>query len=119
MTRTKPTALAIAAAVANAEAGANSADIANATVIAGACAGVAGWAIAIPFDVIKNRHQAVNSGSIYSTIDTLWRNAGINGFYRGAIPILVRAIPANAAAFLGYETAISVITQMKYFHQIK
>ena len=88
-------------------------------VIAGACAGVAGWAIAIPFDVIKNRHQAVNSGSIYSTIDTLWRNAGINGFYRGAIPILVRAIPANAAAFLGYETAISVITQMKYFHQIK
>ena len=88
-------------------------------VIAGASAGVAGWVIAIPFDVIKNRHQAVNSGSIYSTIDTLWRNAGINGFYRGAIPILVRAIPANAAAFLGYETAISVITQMKYFHQIK
>ena len=84
------------------------------TLIAGSCAGLTGWAVAIPFDVIKNRHQAVFSGSIYSTIVDLWRTEKVSGFYRGAGPILTRAIPANAAAFLGYETAISVITQFKH-----
>ena len=28
------------------------------TLVAGSCAGLSGWAIAIPFDVVKNRHQA-------------------------------------------------------------
>ena len=84
------------------------------TLVAGSCAGLSGWAIAIPFDVVKNRHQAVFSGSIYSTVTQLWRQEKIYGFYRGSIPILIRAVPANAAAFLGYETAVSVITQIKY-----
>ena len=84
------------------------------TLTAGSCAGLTGWAVAIPFDVVKNRHQAVCSGSVYSTIMDLWKQEMFSGFYRGAIPILVRAVPANAAAFLGYETSISVITQLKY-----
>ena len=83
------------------------------TILAGSCAGVVGWAIAIPFDVIKNRHQAVHTGSVISTVMTLWRKEGLSGFYRGASPILARAIPANAAAFVGYETAISVISLVK------
>ena len=84
------------------------------TIIAGSCAGLTGWAVAIPFDVVKNRHQAVLSGSILSTIMELWHKERVLGFYKGASPILVRAIPANAAAFLGYETTISVITQIKF-----
>ena len=84
------------------------------TLVAGSCAGLAGWAIAIPFDVVKSRHQAIFSGSMYSTVTQLWKQEKIYGFYRGSIPILVRAVPANAAAFLGYETAVSVITQIKY-----
>ena len=84
------------------------------TMVAGSCAGLTGWAIAIPFDVVKNRHQAAFSGSVFSTVTQLWRQDRLYGFYRGAIPILVRAVPANAAAFLGYEMAISVITKIKY-----
>ena len=84
------------------------------TLVAGSCAGLSGWAIAIPFDVVKNRHQATFSGSVYSTVTQLWRQEKLYGFYRGAIPILIRAVPANAAAFLGYETAVSVITHFKY-----
>ena len=84
------------------------------TITAGSCAGLVGWAVAIPFDVVKNRHQAVIIGSMFSTVVDLWKKEKLSGFYRGAIPILARAIPANAAAFLGYETAISVITQSTY-----
>ena len=84
------------------------------TITAGSCAGLIGWAVAIPFDVVKNRHQAVIIGSMFSTVVDLWKKERFSGFYRGAIPILTRAIPANAAAFLGYETAISVITQSTY-----
>ena len=84
------------------------------TLVAGSCAGLSGWAIAIPFDVVKSRHQVTFSGSVYSTVTQLWRQEKLYGFYRGAIPILIRAVPANAAAFLGYETAVSVITHIKY-----
>ena len=84
------------------------------TLTAGSAAGLIGWAVAIPFDVVKNRHQAVITGSVFSTVVDLWNKERLPGFYRGAIPILTRAIPANAAAFLGYETAISVITQSTY-----
>lgn len=74
-------------------------------------AGIAGWSVAIPADVIKNRHQACqNSKSALSNASNLLKTHGIRGFYLGAGPILLRAGPANAAAFLGYEAAIEIIT---------
>lgn len=83
------------------------------TLIAGAAAGIAGWTMAIPADVVKNRHQALiqqGSKSALVTAINLYNNDGIKGFFRGAGPILLRAGPANAAAFLGYEAAIVLIT---------
>jgi len=32
---------------------------------------------------------------------------GFGGLYRGGSVILIRAFPANAAAFLGYEVALA------------
>ena len=85
-----------------------------ATLFAGGAAGLAGWSVAIPFDTIKNRHQAALSGSIYHTVAVLWKTAGIAGFFRGSFPILARSMPANAAAFLGYEVVISLLTYCKF-----
>ena len=80
------------------------------TVISGALAGIAGWAVAIPADVIKNRHQACSqSKSAFQNAQMLFRSQGVKGFYLGAGPILLRAGPANAAAFLGYELSLKAI----------
>ena len=66
--------------------------------------------IAIPADVIKSRHQASeNSKSALKTTLQLFKSQGIRGFFLGAGPILLRAGPANAAAFLGYEAALKSI----------
>ncbi len=80
------------------------------TICAGALAGIAGWTVAIPADVIKSRHQ-VNAGSKSAIANArdLFKSRGLRGFYLGAGPILLRAGPANAAAFLGYEAAIKCI----------
>jgi len=65
--------------------------------------------VAIPADVIKSRHQASeNSKSALTTTVQLFKSQGI-GFFLGAGPILLRAGPANAAAFLGYEAALKSI----------
>ena len=84
------------------------------TIMSGALAGIAGWTVAIPADVIKNRHQ-VNSGSksAIQNAKDLFKIKGFRGFFLGAGPILLRAGPANAAAFLGYESAISCLA---YFY---
>lgn len=77
------------------------------TIFAGALAGIAGWIVAIPADVVKNRHQVnERSKSAVTTAAQLFRSQGVRGFFLGAGPILLRAGPANAAAFLGYEAAI-------------
>ena len=83
------------------------------TLVSGALAGVCGWAVAIPFDTLKNRHQAEMSGSVLATLKGLLKTDGVTGLYRGAVPILVRSGPANAAAFLGYEVVISMLTSVR------
>ena len=34
------------------------------------------------------------------------REEGVRGFTKGAVPVLLRAFPANACCFLGYEVAM-------------
>ena len=90
------------------------------TIVAGATAGIAGWTVAIPADVIKSRLQAriiLDSNSkpnhnLVTTIAELHAQDGFRGFFRGAGPVLLRAGPANAAAFLGYEASIVVIAYL-------
>ena len=46
---------------------------------------------------------------------SLFRSEGVRGFYRGGVVTLVRSVPANAATFLGYETALRLLAPCPVF----
>jgi len=83
------------------------------TLCAGGFAGMANWLPAIPVDTLKSRLQTAPEGKypngIRSVAQEIFAVEGYQrGFftlYRGIGPVMVRAFPANAACFLGYETA--------------
>eukprot|EP00040_Diaphanoeca_grandis_P024261 m.133133 g.133133 ORF g.133133 m.133133 type:complete len:259 (-) comp29655_c0_seq1:40-816(-) len=72
------------------------------------CGGIAGcveWTSCFPGDVVKTRCQAqpgVKMGDVWKQV---FREQGIRGFYRGYLPTILRAFPANGAGFLGIELA--------------
>ena len=74
------------------------------------CGGLAGcvsWAIIFPCDVIKSRQQAGNNAPMgfVQTAKRLHAESGLNSFYRGVCPCLLRSFPANGALFVGVTTA--------------
>ncbi|KAF4567235.1 Mitochondrial carrier protein ymc2 [Pleurotus pulmonarius] len=83
------------------------------SVLYGAAAGYALWAIIYPVDMIKSRMQtdgfSAATGQKYkSTLDcvrVVWRTEGIGAFTRGLGPTLIRSPFANGATFLGFELA--------------
>ena len=69
---------------------------------------------ALPWDTVKNRHQAVlGPSSSWEAVRSLFGPEGVRGFYRGAGPLLLRAFPANAGAFLGYEATLAVLVKVR------
>ncbi|VUZ48608.1 unnamed protein product [Hymenolepis diminuta] len=83
------------------------------TLFAGGMAGIFNWLVAIPPDVLKSRLQTAPVGKyphgIGSIFQELMAKEGIFALYKGAIPVLLRAFPANAACFLGYEVAMRAL----------
>lgn len=82
------------------------------TLFAGGMAGVFNWAIAIPQDVLKSRLQTAPEGQysgIKDVFQQLMKEEGAKGLYRGWLPVMMRAFPANAFCFLGYEGAMKVL----------
>jgi len=80
------------------------------TALLGGVSGMCGWAIAIPVDSLKNRHQVcMGKKSIFSTLSTVVLEGGFLQLYRGSMVVLVRAFPANAATFVGYEYTIKLL----------
>lgn len=78
----------------------------TAVCVAGGTAGVAMWIPVFPVDTIKSRLQSGDSaGSISSTIKEVYGKGGIKAFFPGFGPAISRAVPANAATFLGVELA--------------
>jgi len=78
----------------------------SAVMAAGGAAGVAMWIPVFPVDTIKSRIQtAEGNPTIRGVISSLYRNGGIKSFFPGFGPALARAVPANAATFLGVELA--------------
>eukprot|EP01041_Mallomonas_annulata_P013958 gene13958-29709_t len=72
--------------------------------MAGGIAGQVGWAVSIPADVVKSIIQTSSKPTtITATIRQIIRTRGLRGFYNGIEVAIVRAFPANAALFLGYE----------------
>ena len=78
----------------------------TAVMAAGGAAGVAMWIPVFPIDTVKSRLQSgEGSSSITGTIRQLYGRGGFKAFFPGIGPAMARAVPANAATFLGVELA--------------
>ncbi|ODQ81951.1 hypothetical protein BABINDRAFT_160168 [Babjeviella inositovora NRRL Y-12698] len=80
----------------------------------GACAGYAMWLTVYPVDVIKSRFQTDNIAKpVYSNsiacAKAIFRSYGIQGFFKGFVPTILRAAPANAATFCAFEMTMRAI----------
>ena len=78
----------------------------TAVMTAGGAAGIAMWIPVFPVDTIKSRLQgAEGRPTIGGTIGGIYRSGGLRAFFPGLGPAMARAVPANAATFLGVELA--------------
>lgn len=78
----------------------------TAVTCAGAAAGVAMWIPVFPVDTVKSRLQTAEVPvSVSTVVRQLYAAGGLKAFYPGFGPALARAVPANAATFLGVELA--------------
>lgn len=72
--------------------------------IAGGIAGQVGWAISIAPDTIKSRIQVSDAPlSFMNTAKQIIAENGVRGLFAGIEVAIIRAFPANAALFVGYE----------------
>ncbi|KAG7110763.1 Mitochondrial carnitine carrier like protein [Verticillium longisporum] len=73
---------------------------------AGAAAGIAMWIPVFPVDTVKSRLQTAEGHvTIGGVVRGVYTNGGLKAFFPGFGPALARAVPANAATFLGVELA--------------
>ncbi|KAH0597550.1 hypothetical protein MHUMG1_04929 [Metarhizium humberi] len=78
----------------------------TAITCAGAAAGVAMWIPVFPVDTVKSRLQTAEGNvTLGGVIRELYGRGGFKAFFPGFGPALARAVPANAATFLGVELA--------------
>jgi hypothetical protein len=72
---------------------------------AGTIAGFTFWLVSYPLDFLKTRRQEASasentSKGLYNLVTNIYRNeGGLRAFYRGLVPCLARAGPANAICF--------------------
>lgn len=86
----------------------------GATLFAGGFAGILNCAVAIPADVLKSRLQTAPEGKyngIRDVFKVLVKEEGLGALYKGATPVFLRAFPANAACFFGYEFAMKFLNK--------
>ncbi|KAJ3306023.1 carnitine transporter [Kappamyces sp. JEL0829] len=70
------------------------------------------WSIAIPPDVIKSRIQAAPAGTYRGFMDCATKvmtQEGPQALFKGLGPALLRAFPANAAAFVSRALCLEVM----------
>lgn len=74
-------------------------------VIAGGCSGLSYNLAFYPADTIKTTIQTSDHKNVKvrKVVFDMYQRYGIKGFYRGLIPTLLRAMPANASVFYAYE----------------
>ncbi|KAI0364562.1 mitochondrial carrier [Pilatotrama ljubarskyi] len=84
-----------------------------ALLAAGGMAGIAGWVVTFPFDVVKTRMQSTAAAApnnpyrtTWSTIVASYRAEGLRVFFRGLAPTLMRAIPVNMVTFTTFEAVV-------------
>ena len=78
------------------------------SLIAGGWSGLLYWLSVYPIDLFKSKIQADSIlhptyKGIFSLIQSLHKEWGWRGYFKGIWPCLLRALPVNAVAFLVYE----------------
>ena len=76
---------------------------------AGAVSGINAWWPTYPFDVVKSRIQTDVTRQYNGIVDCFrksYRREGMNVFYRGLFPTLMRAVPTNAATLTTYTLVL-------------
>lgn len=77
------------------------------TFVAGGTAGMVAQLISLPFDAVKVRLQTQGTHqSAFSCTNQLFKAEGCRGFFRGLGPVILRAFPANGAAFVAFELCL-------------
>ncbi|XP_044525395.1 mitochondrial carnitine/acylcarnitine carrier protein-like [Gracilinanus agilis] len=80
---------------------------------AGGAAGIFFWVMAIPPDVLKSRYQTAPPGKYPNGFRDVLKELiileGVTSLYKGLTAVMMRAFPANAACFLGFEVAMSFL----------
>ncbi|PKS07362.1 hypothetical protein jhhlp_005964 [Lomentospora prolificans] len=85
----------------------------TAITCAGAAAGVAMWVPVFPIDTVKSRLQTAEGNvTLGGVIREVYAKGGLKAFFPGFGPALARAVPANAATFLGVELAHQAMNKM-------
>jgi solute carrier family 25 carnitine/acylcarnitine transporter 20/29 len=89
------------------------------TIMFGAATGVNFWIIVLPIDTLKSKIQTSPEGTYQKGMrsvlyEILSRDgpSGLLTLYRGMSATLIRAVPVNAAAFVGYEAAILLLNKI-------
>jgi len=82
-------------------------------MIAAACAGILGWAVAFPIDTIKSRLMQDASKTRFPTvigcIKETWKEGGIRRLYRGVHFSMIRAAPVAILVLPVYEKSRVVL----------
>ena len=81
--------------------------------VAGGFAGMSAWTIVFPFDSVKSAMQVAEGKEAHSmlrTMRSMVEKHGIRrGLYGGWAAAVLRAFPANAALFSGYELSMKLL----------
>jgi len=89
-------------------------------ILAGGLAGAMGWTVTLPMDLIKSRAQAMrlqpmaNMSPIQLAshlIKSVYREAGIRGFFKGWTAAVTRSFPVNGALFCTFEMCERTLQQ--------
>ncbi|GAA5943551.1 uncharacterized protein JCM15063_006452 [Sporobolomyces koalae] len=91
-------------------------------LIAGGLAGIVGWGITFPIDVVKTKMQSTSIdtsasssstqhpyGTLRSSFKTAYREGGYKVFLAGLGPTLVRSVPVNMVTFAVFELVVSTL----------
>lgn len=81
----------------------------------GGLSGYTLWIGIYPVDVIKSKLQTDSLASpkykgVSSVVKDIWVKNGIKGFYKGFVPTIARAAPANGATFAMFEFTMRSIS---------
>ncbi|BGP21306.1 hypothetical protein JCM10295v2_000179 [Rhodotorula toruloides] len=85
-----------------------------ATLTAGGVGGLGYWTACYPLDVVKSRVQNAElpprgANYIVETFRSMYRGEGLRAFTAGLTPAYLRAVPAAAATFLGFELTMELL----------